>query len=207
MHIPKTIINKLIPFFPKHPSQKILKQAKASLDKSTRKGCLEVASGTSWTRVWTGKLSEEELLSEPTQFLIERENLEDIGYQTTLEEAAFGFDEEDFEEYLAESKLSPSQLEKLKHLAKLADDFPQFENCYQPSNGENRVTVNLLELKKIIDLALAVAEASQINAPTFTFSFKHNSPLYWELNSLCFGESPTYLADGVLMPMKINQTH
>ncbi len=88
MHIPKTIINKLIPFFSKHPSQKIFKQAKASIHKQQAQGCLEVASGNSWARVWTTKLGEEELLSEHTQFLIERENLEDIGYQTTLEEAA-----------------------------------------------------------------------------------------------------------------------
>ena len=48
MHLPKTIINKLIPFFPKHHYKEIVKQAKASLDTSTKKGCLEVANGNSW---------------------------------------------------------------------------------------------------------------------------------------------------------------
>ena len=62
MHIPKTIINKLIPFFPKHHYQEIVKQAKASINKEIKKGCLEVANGTSWVRVWTTKLGEEDLL-------------------------------------------------------------------------------------------------------------------------------------------------
>ena len=206
MHIPKTVINKLIAFLPKYPHQEILKNAKASINRQAKKGWLEAACYMNWARVWTTKLNEEDLLTEHTQFLIPQENLEEIGYQNTLEEAAVGFEEEGLE-YLSEEEISESNAEKLKHLANLAEKFPQFEDTYQPSPGENRVTVNLLELKKIIDLALATAEASQINAPTFTFSFQHNSPLYWELSSLCFGESPTYLADGVLMPLKVNREH
>ena len=105
MHIPKSIIKKLIPFFPKYPDKEILKQAKASIHSQQAKGCLEVANGQSWARVClpsnggTTKLSKEDELTELNQFLIERSNLEDIGYGNTLEEAAVGFDEERLEEY------------------------------------------------------------------------------------------------------------
>ncbi len=200
MHIPKTIINKLIPFFAKHHYQEIIKQAKASINSETKKGCLEVANGNSWARVWTTKLSEEDLLSEPTQFLIERENLEDIGYRNTLEEAALGFDEEGLEEYLLEEEFSPAQSETLKHLAKLADDFPKFQDSYQPGDEQNYITLELYELKKVIDLAIAVSEASEINYPVITFSTQNNQPIHWELKDRYF-EQETYQADGLIAPV------
>ena len=205
MHIPKTIINKLIPFFPKYSSREILKKAKAIIHKQQEKGCLEVASGKSWARVWTTKLSKEDQLTELNQFVIDRNDLEDIGYGNTLEEAALGSDEKEFEEYFEGlEELSPYQSEVLKRLAKVAENFPKFKDCYQSRNKQSSLTVDLLELKKIVDLAIAVSEASQINAPTFTLSVEHNSPIYWQLNRLCFGKSPTYLVDGLLMPMKSN---
>ncbi len=200
MHIPKTIINKLIPFFAKHHYKEIVKQAKASLDKPTRKGCLEVTNGTSWARVWTTKFDKEDLLSEPTQFLIEQENLSDIGYRNTLEEAALGFDEEGFEEYLLEEEFSPSQSETLKRLAKLAEDFPQFKDSYQPGDEQNYIILELYELKKIIDLAIAVSEASEINYPVITFSTQNNQPIHWELKDRYF-EQKTYQADGLIAPV------
>ncbi len=158
MHIPKTIINKLIPFFPKHHYKEIVKQAKATLHKPQAQGCLEVTNGNSWARVWTSKLSKEDEVTELTQFVINRENLEDIGYRNTLEEAAMGFDEEEFEEYFDTSeKLSPYQSETLKRLAKLAEDFSQFKDSYQLGDEQNYITLELHELKKVIDLALSVA--------------------------------------------------
>ncbi len=207
MHIPKTIINKLIPFFPKHHYQEIVKQAKASLDKPTKKGCLEVANGTSWARVClpsnggTSKLSKEDEVTELTQFLIPQDNLEDIGYQNTLEEAAIGFDEEEFEEcFEVLSDLSPYQSETLKRLAKLAEDFPQFKDSYQPGDEQNYITLELYELKKIIELAIAVAEASEINYPVITFSTQNNQPIHWELKDRYF-EQETYQADGLIAPV------
>lgn len=102
MHIPKTIIRKLIPFFPKYPYKEILKKAKASIHNSPQsKGCLEVANNQSWARIWTTKLSQEDELTFINQFLIERSNLEEIGYGNTLEEAALGFDEVEFDEGLS----------------------------------------------------------------------------------------------------------
>ncbi len=210
MHIPKTIINKLIPFFPKYPYKEILKKAKASIHKQQSQGCLEVANGQSWARIClpsnggTAKLSKEDELTELKQFLIERSNLEDIGYGNTLEEAAIGFDEVAFEKYFDED-LSPYDSELLKQVAFLAEKFPKFKDSC-PSGGEQvKVTVDLLELKKIVDLAVATAEASQINAPSFTLSFSHNTAIYWQMNNQYLIESPTYLADGLLMPMKTNQ--
>ena len=204
MHIPKTIINKLIPFFPKYPYKEILKKAKASIHKQQSQGCLEVANGQSWARVWTTKLSKEDELTELKQFLIERSNLEDIGYGNTLEEAAIGFDEVAFEKYFDED-LSPYDSELLKQVAFLAEKFPKFKDSC-PSGGEQvKVTVDLLELKKIVDLAVATAEASQINAPSLTLSFSNNTAIYWQMNNQYLIESPTYLADGLLMPMKTNQ--
>ena len=201
MHIPKTIINKLIPFFPKYPYKEILKKAKTSIYKQQSQGCLEVANGLSWARVWTTKLSKEDELTELNQFLIERSNLEDIGYGNTLEEAAVGFDEVALGNYVDE-ELSPYESELLKRVAFLAENFPQFkESC--PSGAEQvKVTVDLLELKKIVDLAVATAEASQINAPSLTLSFSHNTAIYWQMNNQYLIESPTYKTDGLLMPMK-----
>ena len=207
MHIPKTIINKLIPFFPKHHYKEIVKQAKASLDTSTTKGCLEVTNGNSWARVClpsnggTTKLSKEDEVTELNQFVINRENLEDIGYRNTLEEAALGFDEEAFEEcFEVLSDLSPYQSETLKHLAKLAEDFPQFQDSYQPGDEQNYITLELYELKKIIDLAIAVSEASEINYPVITFSTQNNQPIHWELKDRYF-EQETYQADGLIAPV------
>ncbi len=201
MHIPKTIINKLIPFFPKYPYKEILKKAKASIHKQQSQGCLEVANGQSWARVWTTKLSKEDKLTELNQFLIERSNLEDIGYGNTLEEAALGFDEVAFDDYFDE-KLSPYDSQLLKQGAIEAKKFPKFKDSC-PSGAEPlQVTVNLLELKKIIDLAVAVSEASQINIPTITFSFHATAPIYWKIDSFCSGEFLTYTADGLLTPRK-----
>ncbi len=201
MHIPKTIINKLIPFFPKHHYKEIVKQAKATLHKPQAQGCLEVTNGNSWARVWTSKLSKEDEVTELTQFVINRENLEDIGYRNTLEEAAMGFDEEEFEEYFDTSeKLSPYQSETLKRLAKLAEDFPQFKDSYQPGDEQNYIILELYELKKIIDLAIAVSEASEINYPVITFSTQNNQPIHWELKDRYF-EQKTYQADGLIAPV------
>ncbi len=210
MHIPKTIINKLIPFFPKYPYKEILKQAKASIHRQQSQGCLEVANGQSWARIClpsnggTTKLSKEDELTELNQFLIERSNLEDIGYGNTLEEAAVGFDEVAFESYFDE-ELSPYESELLKRGAKLAKNFPQFKDSCPSGAEQVKVTVDLLELKKIVDLAVATTEASQINFPSLTLSFSNNTAIYWQMNNQYLIESTTYLADGLLMPMKTNQ--
>lgn len=195
MYIPKTIINKLIPFFSKQPSRTILKQAKASVNRQQAKSYIEVSSDINWARVWSNKLGEENFLSEPTQFIIEQENLEEIGYHNSLQEAALGFIEE-------------AQVERLKELAELAEDFPRFDNPYKSGNEELSVSVQLLELKKIVDLAVAVAEVSQMSRPTISLSLKtDSSPIYWKLNAPIYGELSTYLADGVLMPLKVNREH
>ncbi len=204
MHIPKTIINKLIPFFPKYPYKEILKKAKASIHKQQSQGCLEVANGQSWARIWTAKLSKEDELTELKQFLIERSNLEDIGYGNTLEEAALSFEEEGLEEYFDE-ELSPYDSELLKQVAFLAEKFPKFKDSCPSGAEQVKVTVDLLELKKIVDLAVATTEASQINFPSLTLSFSNNTAIYWQMNNQYLIESTTYLADGLLMPMKTNQ--
>ncbi len=201
MHIPKSIIKKLIPFFPKYPYKEILKKAKASIHKQQSQGCLEVANGQSWARIWTAKLSKEDELTELKQFLIERSNLEDIGYGNTLEEAALGFDEEGLEEYFDE-ELSPYDSELLKQVAFLAEKFPKFKDSCPSGAEQIKITLDLLELKKIVDLAVATAEASQINAPSLTLSFSHNTAIYWQMNNQYLIESPTYKTDGLLMPMK-----
>ncbi len=155
----------------------------------------------SWARVWTTKLSKEDEVTELNQFVINRENLEDIGYRNTLEEAALGFDEEAFEEcFEVLSDLSPYQSETLKRLAKLAEDFPQFKDSYQPGDEQNYITLELYELKKVIDLAISVAEASEINYPVITFSTQNNQPIHWELKDRYF-EQETYQADGLIAPV------
>ena len=103
----------------------------------------------------------------------------------------------------AEKRQSDS--EKLEHLATLADDFPLFENPYSSGNQLLSISVNLYELKKIVDLAISVTEASQIQCPTLTLQFlTDSSPIYWKLNDSPFYDNySSYTADGILMPLKI----
>ncbi len=91
MHIPKTIINRLIPFFSKdlsNPSLTILKKAKATLDRQASKGYLEVVSNINWARIITNKLDDVDFFEEPIWFVIKRDSLEEIGYRDSLQEAA-----------------------------------------------------------------------------------------------------------------------
>ena len=207
MHIPKTIINKLIPFFSKgtsSPSIKILKKAKASIDLQAYKGYLEVVSNINWARVWTNKLEEDDFFIEISHFAIEQENLEEIGYRNSLQEAALGFEESEFDDDCGDDELNPNT-ERMKDLAKIADELPLFENPYGSGNQLLSISVNLYELKKIVDLAISVAEASQIQCPTLTLQFlTDSSPIYWKLNDSPFYDNySSYTADGILMPLKI----
>ena len=206
MHIPKTIINKLIPFLPKYTRKEVLKNAKASIDRQAKKGWLEAACYMNWARVSTTKLSKEDLLTEHIQFLIPQENLEEIGYGNTLEEAAVGFEEEGLE-YLSEEEISQSNAEKLKYLAKLAENFPKFKESFKVEDGQVLIYLQLVELKKVIDLAIAVAEASQIDIPIIALSLKSDASLCWQLKDIFSKKSPAYLADGTLMPMRVNRKH
>ena len=86
----------------------------------------------------------------------------------------------------------------------MADEFPEFKNPYKSGHELLSITIQLHELKKIVDLAISVAEASQIYSPTISFSFKtDSSPIYWKLVDPVYGEFSKYTADGILMPLKI----
>ena len=207
MHIPKTIINKLIPFFPRSSLKPLFKKAKATIDRQASKGYLEVVSNINWARIITNKLDDVDFLEEPIQFAIEQNNLEEIGYRDCLQEAALGFDEEEFNDcFLYKNAPVPK---RLKELGELGLDFPLFENPYGAGNQLLSISVSLYELKKIVDLAISVAEASQIQCPTLTFQFLTDScPIYWKLNDSPFYDNyASYTADGILMPLKVNREH